>query len=115
MEKVMALPEFKEEKQARTLSALLDFHQVKALYNFANLHPEEALKHNEQFLALLDKNPQMRQLHADRYFSVLNNFLIDCLVLKNIRYWKKACRNCVVYQKFRPLNDWQTLKPMCPD
>lgn len=82
MEKVMALPEFKEEKQARTLSALLDFHQVKALYNFANLHPEEALKHNEQFLALLDKNPQMRQLHADRYFSVLNNFLIDCLVLK---------------------------------
>ncbi len=82
MEKVMALPEFREEKQARTLSALLDYHQVKALYYFANLEPEQALGHNEKFLQLLDENPQMRQLHADRYFSVLNNFLIDCLVLK---------------------------------
>lgn len=83
MHEIVRLPEFNNEKNANTPDALLDFLQVKALYHFTNGEPDKAAKFNERFLKLLDEQPLMLQLNVDRYFSVLNNFLIDCLVLKN--------------------------------
>lgn len=82
MKVIVQLPEFSNEKNATTNRAYLDFLQVKALYHFTNLETEKAAVYNEKFLQLLDANPVLLQLHADRYFSVLNNYLIDCLVLK---------------------------------
>jgi hypothetical protein len=82
MEAVTKLPEFTDKANAATNRALLDYLQVNALYNFTNLQTTEALAYNEQFLQLLDESPLLKQQQADRYFSVLNNYLIDCLVLK---------------------------------
>lgn len=82
MEKVVSQPEFTDEKLATTMRSRLDFLQVRALYHFTRLETEDAAVFNERFLKLLEENPLMMQMHADRYFSVLNNYLIDCLVLR---------------------------------
>ena len=82
MKNITELPEFSKKKSVTNLRALLDYYQVNALYCFANLEPLKAFGYNGQFLTTLDENPLMMQLHADRYFSVLNNYLIDCLLLK---------------------------------
>ena len=82
MKQVIKLPEFADERKAVTTRARLDFLQVWALYYFTNLETEKASAFNEKFLHMLDSNRLLLQLHADRYFSVLNNYLIDCLVLK---------------------------------
>lgn len=82
MKTIVHLPEFSHERKSTPLPARLDFLQVRALFHFTNLETEKAFSYNEKFLHLLDANPLLLQLHADRYFSVLNNFLIDCLVLK---------------------------------
>ncbi len=85
MQAIIQLPEFADAKRASTSRAYLDFLQVRALYHFTNLETEKAAGYNEKFLQLLDSNPTLLQLHADRYFSVLNNYLIDCLVLKRYK------------------------------
>jgi hypothetical protein len=82
MKAIVQKPEFSNEKNAKTTSAYLDFLQVRALYHFTNLETDKAAVYNEKFLKLLDDNPLLMKLNADRYFSVLNNYLIDCLVLK---------------------------------
>jgi len=82
MKNIIDTPAFNNEKTATTLRALLDYYQVKALYHFTNLETNKAEQYNAKFLQLLDENPLLMQLHADRYFSVLNNYLIDCLILK---------------------------------
>jgi hypothetical protein len=83
MSAIVSLPEFTTEKNATTIRARLDFFQVNALYHFTNGETEKAASYNKQFLHLLEANPLLMQLHADRYFSVLNNYLIDCLILKD--------------------------------
>ncbi|HLP19931.1 MAG TPA: hypothetical protein VK174_06500 [Chitinophagales bacterium] len=82
MDEVLQLPEFTSEIMANNNRAKLDYLQVKALYHFTALETEKAVDYNARFLQLLDDNPILLQQHADRYFSVLNNYLIDCLVLK---------------------------------
>ncbi len=85
MKKIVSQPEFTDEHLATTLRSRLDYLQVRALYHFTNLETELAAEHNERFLKLLDENPLTMQMHADRYFSVLNNYLIDCLVLRKYK------------------------------
>lgn len=82
MKKITSLPLFANKQKASTLRALLDYYQVHALYHFTNMETAKALQYNEQFIALLESKPVMMQQLADRYFSVLNNYLIDCLLLK---------------------------------
>jgi hypothetical protein len=82
MKTIVDTPAFSNEKNASTLRAKLDYYQVKALYHFANIETTKAEQYNAKFLQLLEENPLLMQLHADRYFSVLNNYLIDCLILK---------------------------------
>lgn len=82
MKAIVKLPLFAKESNATTLRAQLDFYQVNALYHFTNLETDKAMSYNEKFLALLESKPVMQQQLADRYFSVLNNYLIDCLLLK---------------------------------
>jgi hypothetical protein len=82
MRSIMQWPELVREQRSIPLPAKLDYLQVRALFHFTNLETEKAFGYNEQFLRLLEANPLLLQLHADRYFSVLNNYLIDCLVLK---------------------------------
>lgn len=82
MKTIVDTPAFSNEKNAHTLRAKLDYYQVKALYYFTNLETAKAEQYNAKFLQVLEDNPLLMQLHADRYFSVLNNYLIDCLILK---------------------------------
>lgn len=82
MKQIVGLPLFKNIKHATTLRAQLDYYQVNALYRFTNMEAEKAFEYNSKFLALLESNRVMQQQLADRYFSVLNNYLIDCLLLK---------------------------------
>lgn len=82
MKDIVALPEFSNERKASTLRAHLDYLQVRALYHFTNSETEKASIFNQKFLHLLEENPLLMQVHADRYFSVLNNYLIDCLLMK---------------------------------
>lgn len=85
MKTIVSRPEFTNEKHADTLRAKLDFLQVRALYHFTNSENKKAASFNSRFLKLLEENPLLLELHADRYFSVLNNYLIDCLLLKNFK------------------------------
>lgn len=82
MKAIVKLPLFAKEASATTLRAQLDFYQVNALYHFTNLETDKAVGYNERFLALLESKSVMMQQLSDRYFSVLNNYLIDCLLLK---------------------------------
>lgn len=83
MREVIRLPEFRSEKNATTLRAQLDYYQVRALYHFTNGETAKAADFNRRFLAALDQRLPLKQLLADRYFSVLNNYLIDAFVLKH--------------------------------
>jgi tetratricopeptide (TPR) repeat protein len=82
MQALVELPEFTQIENAGTLRATLDFLQVNALYHFTNLETEKAAHYNQRFLEILDEHILLKQLYADRYFSVLNNYLIDCMVLR---------------------------------
>ncbi|MDX2003573.1 MAG: hypothetical protein SFW35_14145 [Chitinophagales bacterium] len=66
----------------QSTKAQLDYLQAQALYHFTNLETAKAAQCNQRFLEILDGKPKMLKQYADRYFSVLNNYLIDCLVMK---------------------------------
>lgn len=58
----------------------LDVLQAKATGNFMKGNAETAYKCNSQFLAILEESKLVGQ-YAERYFSVLNNYLVDSQVL----------------------------------
>lgn len=74
--------DFSNYNSAKTTKAKLDFLQINALYSFINKDTQQAFEYNKQFLHYLDAHQKMRMLFADRYFSVLNNYLIDSLILR---------------------------------
>ena len=74
--------DFANYESAKTTKAKLDFLQINALYSFINKDTKQAFGYNKQFLHYLDAHQKMRMLFADRYFSVLNNYLIDSLILR---------------------------------
>ncbi len=81
MKPLLALPEFVSEPES--MGAKLDFLQARALYDFTRGEIEGARKNNKRFLELLNDDHSLREIHADRYFSVFNNFLIDCLLQRD--------------------------------
>lgn len=99
MQTIMDLPELHSPPDDHNLRAKLDYLQMHALYHFVNMEPVEASDSNAAFLALLEANPLLMQIHADRYLSTLNNYLIDSLVLKRYELLEEGL------QKLRSLTD----------
>jgi len=83
-------PQFSDISQATTFKARLDYLQINALHAFVNNQVENAYALNAKFIQLLDEHEHLKLLNADRYFSVLNNYLIDSLVLQKTSELKKG-------------------------
>ncbi len=90
LETLTADPLFTKMDQATTFKSKLDFLQVNALHAFVNGDIKKAYSLNTEFLTLLDDHEHLKQLHTDRYFSVLNNYLIDSLILKKYTELEKG-------------------------
>jgi hypothetical protein len=73
---------FSDPAAATTFKAKLDQLQINALNAFVKRDAATAFKWNAQFLKLMDEHVHLKALYADRYFSALNNYLIDCLILQ---------------------------------
>lgn len=78
-------PILTNESMAKSISAKLLFWQLKALMYFTKNQSEQAANSNKQLLSLLDQHPHILALNPRRYLSVLNNYLIDCLILDRNR------------------------------
>ena len=74
--------QFQNPVYATTFKAKLDQLQINALHAFVNGNAEKAYQYNSAFLHLIDNNLRLKYLFADRYFSALNNYLIDSLLLQ---------------------------------
>lgn len=73
---------FKFSDKATTFKSKLDHLQINALHAFVNGNVSKAYQLNAQFIQLVDEHKHLKLLFADRYFSALNNYLIDSLILK---------------------------------
>lgn len=56
----------------------LDREQALATWHFMHLQPQKAAVHNKRFIEILEDGGLVEQYPA-RYFSVLNNYLVDCV------------------------------------
>lgn len=72
---------FSDANAATTFKSKLDQMQINALNAFVKRDAATAFKWNSAFLQLMDEHNHLKQIYADRYFSALNNYLIDCLIL----------------------------------
>ncbi|MFT4663997.1 MAG: hypothetical protein ACI8YQ_002160 [Polaribacter sp.] len=79
---IVASPFFQEEEQAITVRSKMYRYQARANFFFGSRQPEKAIESNLAFLKLLDTNANYRQRFSEAYFSTLNNFLIDSLMLR---------------------------------
>jgi len=79
--KLMNHPLLEKEEMALSISAKLDFLQLKALKHFIKGKSVEAFRYNQQFLAIFEEHPNFLKTQPARYRSTLNNFLIDCAQL----------------------------------
>lgn len=69
--------------QVMTTKARMDLLQTRALYHFMAKDTDRAFEINGNFIALMEAEPHWINFYPQRYFSALNNYLIDCFVLKN--------------------------------
>jgi hypothetical protein len=100
--------DFSNYERAKTTKAKLDFLQINALYSFTNKDTKQAFEYNKQFLLYLDAHQKMRMLFADRYFSVLNNYLIDSLILRKYDILKNGIvqiREIAKLPEFKHINN----------
>lgn len=56
----------------------LDREQALATWHFMHMRPKQAAVHNKRFLEILEEGKLVEQ-YPTRYFSVLNNYLVDCV------------------------------------
>ncbi|MBC8047092.1 MAG: hypothetical protein H7Y00_09880 [Fimbriimonadaceae bacterium] len=99
---------FHEPEQATNMRSKLDFLQINALHAFVNADAQKAYTLNAEFLQLLEAKPQFKILYADRYFSVLNNYLIDSLQLQNydeLLNGIKTLRSLTIQTEFKHINN----------
>lgn len=75
-------PKLKDIALATNFQSKVFFHQALATYHFTLGDTKRAYDYNQQFLQLLDSNPQHLRRFPEQYLSTLNNVLIDSLVLK---------------------------------
>ena len=80
--RLMEDQQFQDANNATTFKAKLDRLQINALHAFVNGNVENAYELNNNFLRLIENNKHLKSLFADRYFSALNNYLIDSLILQ---------------------------------
>ena len=66
---------------AMSISAKILFLQLKALQSFIENNPKGAAHFNQEILTLLERQPKILETNPQRYLSVLNNYVIDCLLL----------------------------------
>jgi len=88
--KLMKHPLLEKKEMALSISAKLDFLQLKALKHFIKGAPLKAFQYNKQFLNVFTEHPNILKTQAARYQSSLNNFLIDCVQLKYEEELKKG-------------------------
>ncbi len=55
-----------------------------AIYHFTKGETLEASRYNQQLLTLLKSEPSYNEQNPEQYISILNNYIIDQLTLKNI-------------------------------
>jgi hypothetical protein len=80
----------KEAGMAITQKAKMDLLQTEALYHFMGQDTAKAFAINESFLVLMESQPHLIQFWPQRYFSALNNYLIDCFVLKKEKHLRSG-------------------------
>lgn len=107
-ELILQDPYFNSDTYAVNMRSKLDQLQVNALYAFVMQDAQRAYELNFRFLSLLDDAPQFKMLYADRYFSVLNNYLIDSLLLQ--KYGKlipgiRTLRSLPSQKEFKHINN----------
>ena len=90
LDELIAKKQFKHFEEATNFKSKLDFLQINALHAFVSNDVLKAYTLNTKFLSLLDEHEHLKILHTDRYFSVLNNYLIDSLLLKKHSELKKG-------------------------
>jgi len=88
--KLMKHPLLQKQEMALSISAKLDFLQLKALKHFIKGEPLKAFQYNKQFLNVFIEHPNILKTQATRYQSTLNNFLIDCVQLNYEEELKKG-------------------------
>jgi hypothetical protein len=72
----------KEKGLYLTQKAQMDLMQTEALYHFMDQDTAKAFAINQSFIKLMESERHWIQFYPQRYFSALNNYLIDCFVLK---------------------------------
>ena len=72
----------KEKGLNLTQKATMDLMQTQALYHFMDQDTAKAFAINQNFISLMESQRHWIQFYPQRYFSALNNYLIDCFVLK---------------------------------
>lgn len=108
LEELIMQDQFKEFDKATNFKSKLDYLQINALQAFVSNDIAKAYTLNTTFLALLDENEHLKSLHTDRYFAVLNNYLIDSLILKKHKELKKGIevlRSLPSKPEFRHINN----------
>ncbi|CAK9251496.1 unnamed protein product [Sphagnum jensenii] len=70
------------KQTALTQKAKMDLLQTEALYHFMDQDTPRAFTINENFISLMESQHHLIEFAPQRYFSALNNYLIDCFVLK---------------------------------
>ncbi|MBL7800157.1 MAG: hypothetical protein JNL95_05470 [Chitinophagales bacterium] len=110
MESITQQNAFMDIKNATTQRARLDYFQINALYHFTNSEPQKAYEYNKKLLEELEATPLLMQINADRYFAVLNNFLIDCFILKEFNTLEEGLEKLKGLSKistFRKLSNFE--------
>jgi len=101
-------PELKDENQALSTVAQLDYLQLNALRCFIDKNSSEAFEYNQRFLLLFDTHPYLLQSDPGRYRSILNNYLIDCVQLDNETQLRAGLKRLYVlpqHKAFKKIKD----------
>lgn len=108
LDELISENQFKHFDEATNFKSKLDYLQINALHAFVSNDVTKAYALNTKFLNLLDENEHLKILHTDRYFSVLNNYLIDSLLLEKYKELKKGIavlRSLPGKPEFRHINN----------
>ena len=76
--------------KAKSLESQVHFWQAKATYFFTMNQIQEARNCNSELLKLLDENPIFLSRNPERYFSTLQNYLIDSFQMKDFTALEKG-------------------------
>ena len=99
MQKILNNALKKKPPLSETEKSKMDILQTEALFHFMAQDTDKAFAINAHFLALMESRTHLIQFSPQRYFSALNNYLIDCFVLKKEKELRQGL------EKMRALKD----------